>query len=170
MFRNPYAFRYCNKTKTEEGGFVVIEHKLTFFCRFNHQYIVNVEEYPHEVFVVKFHLKSHSDSERRYQLLTEAHDPFRVIGTVLHIMLYFYKKYPYASFGFIGSPLEMEGKTNTKRFRVYRQIMANYFSPVDFQHYLYAAASAYLMLNRHSQEENLLPQIEQMFSKIYLLN
>jgi hypothetical protein len=96
MFANSYETRYCGKKTKKEGEFVFIEHKLTFDCRFNHQYIINVEEYNYEVFIIKFHLKNHSDSDRKYNLLTNFNDPQRLIRTCIEVMLEFYRRHPYS--------------------------------------------------------------------------
>lgn len=39
-----------------------------------------------------------------------------------------YKGNPHASFGFIGANMQNESIVNTKRFRVYRRLMATYFN------------------------------------------
>jgi hypothetical protein len=81
-------------------------------------------------------------------------------------MMAIFKKDPYASFGFIGSlSAEESEKRGSKRYRVYKQAIANLISPVSFIHYEKVEYNSYLMLNRHSEE--LLPDIEQMFIKYY---
>src|SRR5688572_5164650 len=88
MFDKYYQFNYCNYIKHTKGDLVYKEHKLTFTCRFNQRYIVNVEEYQNWIFVVKFHLKSHSNSENKYSLRTKFGDANRVIMTCIHISAY----------------------------------------------------------------------------------
>ncbi len=57
-----YPFRYIQYHTKQIGSYEVVEHQLTFTSRFNHQYIVIVEEYPYYVFVIKFYLKAHNNS------------------------------------------------------------------------------------------------------------
>ena len=172
MFNTPYKFRYCDKKTKNIGEFMFTEHKLTFICRHNHQYIVNVEEYPYEVFILKFHLKNHTSSPNKYKLLTQINDPFRVLSTCLNILHWFFtEKAPYGNFGFIGENLIGEGKSDTKRFRIYRQIMADKFSIVEFQHFISKKHSMYMMVSRNRLEKNgnILKEIENMFKHIYII-
>lgn len=168
MFDSSYSFRYCNHTKTQKGQYHVIEHILTFSSKTKHKYIVHVEEYPHSVYAIKFHLKAHSLSDKKYNIETNLKDPLRVIGTCVEIMLYFYHKNPYATLAFIGanSILETDRK-NTRRFKIYKQIMENSFSVITFNHLVYENESAYILLNKDNLEVNLLEKIEQMFTSCY---
>ena len=87
--------------------------------------------------------------------------------TCINIMLFFYHKNPFASFGFIGSNDITEPERNTKRYKFYKKMMGNFFSPVKFQHFEYPKKSAYLLLNRDNLRPNLKPEIEDLFLKIY---
>lgn len=51
-----------------------------------------------------------------------------------------------ASFGFVASNLPGEGKSNTKRFRFYRQMMANLIGDERFSHYIIPEDSIYLLV------------------------
>jgi hypothetical protein len=168
MFNTYYKFNYAGNKMISTGTFRYKEHKLTFNCKNNQRYIVNVEEYDYYTFIIKFHLKSHSPSKNKYSLLTENYDAPAVIRTCIQIMLFFYKKNPYASFGFIGAngTDEVE-KNNTKRYKLYKRIIENFFSPVNFYHYRYTEKSAYLLLNKDYQEESLKEKVEALFSNHY---
>ncbi len=159
--------RIMVKDKTE-GELTFREHKYAFRTANNHRYIAIVEEYSFNVFVVKFHLKAHSDSDNKYRILTNAEYAPSIIATCIEIMLDHYNENPYSSFGFVGiNSLDEESKENTKRFRVYRRVMENFFSPVHFTHYVYEKQSAYLMLNKDSSEPDLLEKVEDMFRRGY---
>lgn len=70
-------------------------------------------------------------------------------------MGYKLKENPNASFGFTGAPLESEideKSKPTKRFRVYKRIMENLFSPERFAHYQLEQSSIYLLINRNLQD------------------
>jgi len=126
---------------------------FVFKNRKNTTYIVNVEEYQHHVFIVKFHTKQKSYSKDKYNKLTNEKDARKIIYTCIDIGLDVYKKYPLASFGFIGSPLpkEMERDNeldNTKRFKVYRKFAAFFFSPDNFDHSTNSGFSSYLLYNK----------------------
>jgi hypothetical protein len=135
--------------------------------------LIRVEEYPFHVFAVKFHLKAHSNSENKYNLITRLNDANRVIGTAISVMLEFYRKNPFSSFGFVASRLLHEdSQNNTKRFRVYRRVIENLFSPMVFSHLYYERESCYLLLNRDYAKNapDLLLHVEEMFSKIYMID
>ena len=133
--------------------------------------MVHVEEYPHYVHVLKFYLKNHRLSHKKYNLLTNLHDPLSVIGTCVEIMLYFYAKNPFASFAFIGAnSLAEHTIKNTKRFRIYRRLMENSFSPFTFNHRTYEDKSAYVLLNKDNTEQNILEKVEKVFADCYLTN
>ena len=171
MFDSSYKFRYCNYNNAKKGQYNVREHILTFSCKKKIQYIVRVEEYPHFMYVVKFYLKNHRLSDKKYNLLTNLHDPLSVIGTCVEIMLYFYAKNPSSSFAFIGAnSLTEDSVKNTKRFRIYKRIMENSFSPFTFNHRIYEDESAYILLNKDNAEQNLLEKVEQVFTDCYLTN
>ncbi len=161
MFESSYKFRYVNHNLKEVEGQLVKEHKLTFCCKNKQRYIVNVEQYNHYVYSIKFFSKAHRFSENKYRLLTKYYDAPAVIMTCIRIMIFFYKANPYSSFIFVGeNGLNEKDKNNTKRFKVYKRIMETFFAPVTFAHYTYVEKSAYLMLNKDNTESNLLTKIE----------
>jgi hypothetical protein len=142
----------------------------TFNCKLNFQYIVNVEKYDCNVYIVKFYLKNHRHSKDKYRLLTGNRDAPRIIRTCINIMIDIYKINPYASFGFIGANSLNEAEANSKRFRVYRRAMENLFTPLKFSHHVYIEQSAYIMLNRNNKgEPELLEKIEKMFNDFFTL-
>ena len=168
MFDSSYNFRYCNNTKSQKGQYHVVEHILTFSSKIKYRYIVHVEEYPHFVYVIKFHLKKHALSDKKYNIDTNLQDPLKVIGTCIEIMLYFYRKNPFATFAFMGANSIFElNRKNTRRFKIYRQIMENSFSVITFNHLIYEDESAYVLLNKDNLEDNLFEKIEQMFTSCY---
>lgn len=152
MFDSAYKVRYANKIKYPDAPYIL--HILTFRCRFNRQYIIHVEQYDHHVFGVKFHLKSHKDSDRKYNLLTGFNDPFRILATIVHAMKDFTKQFPLASFAFFGAELEGESLHNTKRFKVYVPIMEYFFSVDQYYHQMLEEESFYIMINIEHDQQN----------------
>jgi hypothetical protein len=167
-----YKFVYATNHKERKGEYEVLNHILTFDCRFNHHYIVNVEEYPNDIYVIKFHLKSHSLSDEKYSLTTGFNDMGRIVATCLNIMVWFLNtRNEKASFGFIGASSKDE-KGISKRFKIYAHLMKNVFTPLKFVHYQFEAKNAYLLLNRekyttHKEIEKGLTDITQMFEQLY---
>jgi hypothetical protein len=170
LFDRSY-FRYVHlsgKTDGRSPG-----HRLTRIYSFkgsNAQYIVEVEEFEFDVFILKFYQKSHRLSSEKFNLLTMNHDVQGVIRTVLDIALDILKnENPHASFGFVGTNKPNEEKHCTQRFRIYRQLMKNFFGSTSWVHYEMEDSSAYLMLNRcHAeQKREVIPRIVDMFRLVY---
>jgi len=75
----------CKGVGQKNDRCLLKEHIYTFTTSKRAHYIVNVEEYRFDVYVVKFHLKSHSNSKWKYNLLTSQHDARRIIYTCVDI-------------------------------------------------------------------------------------
>jgi hypothetical protein len=160
MFSSYYNFQYKNKEKGSCTGYDYL-HKLTFKSKFNHTYIVEVEEYKKTcLFAIKFYLKSHRLSKNKYSISTNFGDATIIIRTCIDIMLYFAEKNTFASFVFIGATDTKENSSeNTKRFRVYKAIMQYFFVPTKYNHFNQIGQSIYLILNKE-QNKNTIREIE----------
>lgn len=153
-----------------DGGLYFRRHTFSFKSKSNHTYLVEVDEFDEFLLcIVKFYLKAHRLSKRRFQLLTALHEPIGLITTCLNIIMGFYDKNPCYSFGFVGMNSEKEQEAETKRFNVYRKVMGRVFSPVKFIHIQYKPKSAYLLINRNHAENtpSLINDIERQFNKYY---
>lgn len=170
MFDSCYSFRYKRFSTISEGQYPCKRHIYTFNGRQGHCYLVQLEEYDHELFALKFYLEfSGETEEHRYGQLTHLYEAAPVLRTCLNIMLQVYRERPLASFMFTGSPLPGElDKKQTKRYRLYRRIMANFFSPVNFLHLVNEDQSLYLLLNKEkdAKEGALLQRVEQMMIEL----
>jgi hypothetical protein len=122
------------------------------------------------MYAVKFHLKADKNSQYKYNRLTGLNEARPVINTCIAIMLEIYKANKRASFGFIASNMPDESENETKRFRVYKRIMATYFSYVHFEHIEIKEKSAYMMICRTELEKDrdLIQKIEYFFSDNYV--
>jgi hypothetical protein len=167
MFNEPYSYRLATKYSLVHNGIKFEQQKFTFRCRHNQVYIVNLEKYESDFYVIKFYLKKHKLSPSKYSLLSGLQDMPRVMATCLKIMIDTYTKQPYASFGFIGANSLGEAENDTKRFKIYRRIMESFFSPVNFTHYAYTEKSAYLLLNKKKEQVDLLHSIENLFDAYF---
>jgi len=166
-----YSYRKATiNNKPIEQVPIVRRYIYTFTDRFNQKYIVNIEQYDLEVYIVKFHLKKDTDNKKKYQVLTGKGDVGRVLATCIKILLeeILYKNAS-ASFGFIGINSEGEGKSNTKRFVLYQKIVSAYFSEKAFEHVFNENKSAYALLNRKNKISGLRQKVEAMFKKYYPL-
>ncbi len=170
MFEKKLPYQKASTTKLGD----ITLHCFTCRVANKNTYIINVEEYRHNIFAVKFYLKKHRKSENKYKFIENVgSDTARAIfSTCIEIMVHFLKTNPYSSFTYIASASKGESEKNNQRFRIYRYIFEISFPITDFDHKLYEEKSAYLILNRNyiqTQEDpqKLIKDIESLF-KVYL--
>jgi hypothetical protein len=151
---------------------------------FKQIYIVEIFHYEHNVYAVKFYLKNHSDSKRRYNLCykndfkeglgyaTGNSNFIKVLNTILSIVIDIIKKDKLASFGFMGAPRENEMDeslnaeninedctvANTKRYKVYHLYVRKYFNPEDFE-YIDSKTSSILLLRNNKNKDVLTEEV-----------
>lgn len=136
----------------------------------SHQwYMVWVECYQHHFYAIKFHLKNHRYSDNKYRFMTKLNEARNVIHTCIDIMLDIAIEDDLSSFGFIGANSIGEKIEETKRFQVYKVLMATYFSEERFQHVQNVNKSAYVMIRRAMLKKNpqLLEELNTSFIKMY---
>ena len=121
------------------------------------------------MYVVKFHLKCHRNSNSKYNILTNLKEPRQIINTCIQIMLQVYKEDPLSSFGLIGSNSDGEQESETKRYRVYSTILATYFGNDEFEHISSREKSAYMLIRKTELEKDaeLVHKLELMFVRYY---
>jgi len=131
-----------------------VEH-LNVYCFKTDQskYLIEVEQYPQNIYILKFYKRSHKQSRERYNLLTNEGRCSRIIGTCFSIFLDIYRTNELVSFGFIGACTinpqtgEKEGKDNTKRYRIYTRAMINYFGEETYTYFDEPGQSFYLAVS-----------------------
>lgn len=151
-----YPYRFVQRID-EPSQINFLKYKLwyTFKSPKSHQwYWVWVEVYEQDFYAVKFHLKAHRDSPYKYNLLTGLNEARPVINTCIAIMQEIGEINPHAFLGFIGANMDDELVINTKRFRVYRRIMATYFPSQIFRHFFNIAKSSYMLIRKSELERN----------------
>jgi len=176
MFDTGYPFNQINRKDGVNDG-----HICTWFFNFNteqRRYIVEVELYDLNIYVLKYYADCHSRSKNKYRFILNEGKASKIIRTCIDIMLHFYNLNPLASFGFVG--INSHGKikkgkkvkesiTNTQRFRIYKRVMSNFFGKETFSHSRTSKYSAYLMINRKCKGIRAFKaEAQKMFSKIYL--
>ncbi len=153
MFDNGYKFSLVDK-KSHNNDDLLYTHYYTF--RGKRRYILLAEEYVGSIFIVKFYPHSHRLSPHKYNVLLADYDAMHVIRTAIDVMLYIYKSSPFASFGFIAANSIFddykETVYNNKRYRIYRQLMADFFPSDLFAHVANEMNGAYLLVNRTNQD------------------
>ena len=167
--RSGYPYRFVmNEPSRDE---YILETAIYTFrsTKSSLTYLVRVEHYKKDIYIIKFFLKSNRHSPYKYNLMTNTFEPRRIINTCINILLDVYKKNSEASFGFIGANRIGETEENTKRYRVYKKIVTTYFTDIYFYHNYNADKSAYILINKLKLKESptLIQEIEQFFIDIY---
>jgi len=175
MFDNPYDFKGKGHTKKihSNTSVKIPYNRYTYAFKDDDKqtYLVYLDQYDPNIFIVKYHLKNHSSSSKKYSLRTNGNHAARVICTSVYIMIDMLKKNPYASFGFIGAADNGENKVNTKRFRIYSKVMARLFAPTNFTHYHLVNQSAYFMLSKNtSDQQDVLDALDLIFRELLSYN
>lgn len=151
MFDTSFHFVYLGNFASSDKN---IERILKF--RFKTQngnvYIIDVENYKNNIYIIKYYLKNHRLSEYKYSFRTNENVANRIFGTCLNVASEILNKDCKASFGYVGANDIDEKKENTKRYRVYKRISERFFSPKNFTHYQNDKNSLYLMLNNSNSD------------------
>lgn len=173
MFDSPYSHRKAEVRKGALGN--QIDHIIIYtFDTAKCRYIVEVEHYSHNFYVVKYYPKKYRNYKYKFNLLTSEYICHSIIATCLRIIEEIMIRDPYANFGFVGSPTvipEMnwkEGQSNTKRFRIYKYAFESYFGHEGFTHYMNIYSSGYLIINNaNGDTDAIMVKADKMFVEIY---
>ena len=176
MFDKGYRFNLVDKRETPKES-VLITWKYNFKTD-KRRYVVLVEKYQYNVYIIKYYAACHTKSKYKYTYLFNDEKPARIIRTCIDILLKYYKEDKDASFGFIGAYSTnkkkngnkiIEPPSNTQRYRIYRMLMFNYFGRESFTHATNKKHSAYLIINKKvGKIREFKKKTEAMFTKLYL--
>lgn len=131
LFPHAYTTHYHGYTLHDESNglrYFTFAFKTAKGCR----YIVEIEEFHHNVFILKFHPSTHSGAYNRYNILTGEGDSFRIISTCLNVLSFVKTSIEdKVSFGFMGARDEIKetSNENTQSFRIYARAGKRYFNP-----------------------------------------
>lgn len=137
----------------------------------NKRYIVEVEHFSKHFLGLKFYWKGVADSKSRYSLLTNDYEPRTIVMSCIDIMLKYFEKDGFSSFGFVAAPdiNTHQSTTPNKRFRFYRNLMLNVFGEQTFIQAYDIDTAVYVLINRKSFEkgEISIELLETEISKLY---
>lgn len=116
-------------------------------------------------------------SANRYSLLTNDYEPRTIVRTCIEVMLDYYRKNPYVSFGFVAArdlEKDIKGKnidleSGSRRFKFYQRMMVNLFGPETFMQAADTTNSIYLMINQKKILSGMITikEIEDLLNKTY---
>lgn len=171
MFDGCYTYKFITKQNPLPGDFYISKSIFSFEAE-KYRYIAEVEIYEHNMFVVKFFPKHLSESKFKFSIILNEEYAPKIIRTCINIMLEISSTNPLANFGFLGSNTIIENfnesRYMTQRYRIYRQLMLNFFSEKSYYHIENQTNSAYLLLNKSNIDlKELLINIQKMFISFY---
>lgn len=165
-------YRFCKVGEDKAHNKKHLKKIITYSFRSGNYYLVEVEVYNYDIYIVKYYLKKNKSNPLRYNLLTKEHKCAKVISTCLRIMLSIYTSNNNASFGFLGANTidnnYNEPKKETKRFRVYRDAVVRLFGEKTFTHHRDFLNSTYLMINNKNESIDLIKEkARKMFEELF---
>ena len=169
MNQDCYPFTFIHRSRNCGQGILYVDIYRFKSTKSNLSYLVRVERYEHNMYAVKFYQKNHRLSPKKYQILSHTYEARRIIYTCMNVMFSIFQENPRASFGFIGANCEGESEADTKRYRVYRKIVATQISEEQFIHTRNKEKSACMLINRMELQSfpNLIEEIEKTFQELY---
>lgn len=159
MFDKAYTYTKIGTDTNITKKHLIKTHIYMFNTDGNERYIINVEEYSNQIFILKFHPRRLKRHKYRYNLLTNKGNFTKIVRTNIDVLIYFHKKFPGSHFGFLGAktycPIKKcftEKDNTTARFRLYKYCVVNLIDPNDFEHYFDPTNSTYLLINSKCQD------------------
>jgi len=171
VFENHYPFTKVGcKTSFHHDNY--LRTHIYSFRTNNSRYLIEVEQYLHEIFVIKFYRKQDKPRDCKFNILTNENNCTKIISTCIQVLITILQSHPNASFGFLGSHTidgdNVEPRENTKRFKVYKTAMENLIGDDIFIHSMDVVHSTYLMINKNnSPEDEFLIKAREMFEDLF---
>jgi len=135
------------------------------------KYMVHLEEYIRDTYVIKFYPVRFKKYPNKFQILSHDNVMQAVVSTALQIFIQQLVRNPRASLGFIASASIIgsikEEQPNNQRFRIYKQVMENLFGAITFAHFCDITNSAYLMGNKLNDMNEYVNEMQNVFSHLY---
>ena len=133
------------------------------------KYIVNFFVYPDELILIDFYPKINSDN--KYRLLTNQFKFGRIGGTLLEIMRDFTSRTGVNTFGMLCAQtlkeMQMEQNSNTKRLKVYKEVLSRKLDPALYSVYENSTFSTIFVIPniRKSNKEDIILSYVKVFEK-----
>jgi hypothetical protein len=143
--RDKFGWRYVQTEKPKSDSKYKKLRVYTFHTP-KYKYIVHIEEYEYDYFLISFFPKLNIDfyvkqqklADRgqkfydKYSYQTKENIPFKIFSLLVGEIKNILKDHPYASFGYFGAPDYKLGEEtdlfNTKRVRIYNQLLNDEFN------------------------------------------
>jgi hypothetical protein len=173
MFDNSFPLNFIFRKPFRKDGYLVAKSTYAFSTP-SESYLLEVEEYKYDIYIIKFFPKRLKNNPKRFNVLTGENKLGGIIGTCIYLILQILKKSPMANFGFLGSHTidfkrEYEEKKEcTKRFKIYRYAVFNLIGEEAFSHFMEEKNSTYLLVNnKHEDVDRIKDKADQMFDVVF---
>lgn len=147
----PYKVTFFHRVHRNEKTLISTDI-YRFNTRFNRVYFIEVEVFENNIYIAKFYLRIHQHLKNKYKIIIDDGDGFRVLSTCISLAKQISNNDLLASFGFIGESRINESLNNTQRYRVYKLISFNNFSPKKYNHVKDEENSIYFILNKSNKK------------------
>lgn len=171
-----YTPKFIMRSK-DSSSFRIIDLWSFKSTKSNKRYIVEVEGFDNEFYGIKFFWKGVEKSANRYSMLTNDYEPRKIVRTCIEVMLEYYRKNTFVSFGFVAAPdleKDIKGRNinlekGSRRFRFYQRMMINLFGPDTFLQAADTTNTIYLMINKKKfiSGEMAIKDIERILNRTY---
>ena len=143
--KQKFGWRFVQSANPKSGKSYQKLHIYTFRTP-KYKYIVHIEEYEYDYYLISFFPKLNKDFYAKqsilgamgrehydeYSYLTKENIPLQIITLLISEMKEILREKPYASFGYFGAPNVKTGEDedlfNTKRVRIYNNLIYNELS------------------------------------------
>lgn len=173
MFDNSFPFTKLFKKEVKGSGHLKCRTTYEFSTPLE-KYIIESEEYKHNIHIIKFFPKRLKTNPKRFNILTGEKKMGHIVGTCIILILQILKKNPGANFGFLGSHTidfkrqYEESRECTKRFKIYRYAVYSLIGEHVFAHEMDEKNSTYLLINRSNKDiEMIKKEANKMFDLIF---
>jgi hypothetical protein len=171
VFDNPYQFTKVGSKRPHNIQSFVKTHIYSFRAE-KTRYVVEVEEYSFNIFIIKFYRKSDTMDPLKFNVLTNEFKCSKIIATCVHVLLHIHRNNSNASFGFLGANTITgnyeEAKESTQRLNIYKKVMMNLIGDTFFEHHIDIIHSTYLMANKSNVPmDGFVSTVKKLFEEIY---
>lgn len=143
--KDKFGWRFVQTEKPKSGNKYKNLRIYTFHTP-KYKYIVHIEEYEYDYFLISFfpklnidfYVKQQKIADKggkyydKYSYLTKEQIPLKIFSLLVSEMKNLLKDHPYASFGYFGAPDYKSGEEtdlfNTKRVRIYNELLGSEFN------------------------------------------
>ncbi|MES2875300.1 MAG: hypothetical protein V4708_16365 [Bacteroidota bacterium] len=173
MFETGYPVNKARVQQANNKKYLVSLSTYTFKTPKN-RYIIEVEKYLHDIYILKFFPKHLQGNKKRFNVLTKEYCCSKIVSTCIEVVLSILRKHPTAHFGFMGAHIVdpsrqyEEPKNETKRWRVYKYAFECLIGPESFTHIMDKQNSTYLILNNQVPgHDELKEKADKMFIDLF---